>query len=113
MWLLSPSAQTSAASLKLAACPHLLDAVRGAHCDRLVDMLFSDILVPGGMSGVALATEARKLYRGMGVLLTSGYTADERVDLRASGFALIEKPYRHDKLAQMLRIALDIRREAS
>jgi CheY-like chemotaxis protein len=57
-----------------------------------LDMLFSDILMPGGMSGVALATEARKLYRGLGVLLTSGYTADERVDLRASGFALIEKP---------------------
>jgi signal transduction histidine kinase len=78
-----------------------------------VDMLFSDILMAGGMSGVALATEARKLYRGMGVLLTSGYTADERVDIRASGFALIEKPYRHDKLAQMLRIALDIRRDVS
>jgi signal transduction histidine kinase len=77
-----------------------------------VDMLFSDILMPGGMSGVALATEARKLYRGLGVLLTSGYTADARVDIRASGFPLIEKPYRHDKLAQMLRIALDLRRDS-
>ena len=75
-----------------------------------IDMLFSDILMPGGMSGVALATEARKLYRGVGVLLASGYAADQRADLRASGFPLIEKPYRHDKLAQMLRIALDIRR---
>jgi DNA-binding NtrC family response regulator len=74
-------------------------------------MLFSDILMPGGMSGVALATEARKLHRGMGVLLTSGYSADESVDLRASGFPLIEKPFYRDKLAQMLRIALDIRRD--
>jgi hypothetical protein len=45
------------------------------------------------------------------VLLTSGYPADERVDLRASGFPLIEKPFYRDKLAQMLRIALDIRRD--
>jgi signal transduction histidine kinase len=76
-----------------------------------IDMLFSDVLMPGGMSGVALATQARKLHRGLGVLLTSGYAADERADLRMSGFPLIEKPYRHDKLAQMLRIALDLRRD--
>lgn len=76
-----------------------------------IDLLFSDILMPGGMSGVALATQARKLHRGLGVLLTSGYVADLRADVGVSGFPLIEKPYRHDKLAQMLRIALDIRRD--
>ncbi len=76
-----------------------------------IDLLFSDILMPGGMSGVALATQARKLDRGLGVLLTSGYVADERADLGSSGLPLLEKPYRHDKLAQMLRVALDIRRD--
>jgi signal transduction histidine kinase len=89
-----------------------LEALTRLKTGEPVDMLFSDILMPGGMSGIVLATEARKLHRGLGVLLTSGYAADERADLRESGFPLIEKPYRHDKLAQMLRIALDIRRNA-
>jgi CheY-like chemotaxis protein len=66
-----------------------------------IDLLFSDILMPGGMSGVTLATQARKLDRGLGVLLTSGYVADERADIGSSGLPLLEKPYRHDKLAQM------------
>lgn len=78
-----------------------------------IDLLFSDVLMPGGMSGVALATQARKLHRELGVLLTSGYAADFRADLGSSGFPMIEKPYRHDKLAQMLRIALDIRRNTA
>ncbi len=75
-----------------------------------IDLVFSDILMPGGISGIALATQARKLHRGLGVLLTSGYVADQRTDIGASGFPMLEKPYRHDKLAQMLRVALDIRR---
>ncbi len=78
-----------------------------------IDVLFSDILMPGGMSGVTLATRARKLRHGLGVLLTSGYAADARAELGSSGFPLIQKPYRHGDLAEMLRIALDFRRDAA
>jgi CheY-like chemotaxis protein len=78
-----------------------------------IDLLFSDILMPGGMSGVTLATRARKLRHGLAVLLTSGYAADARAELGSSGFPLIQKPYRHSDLAEMLRIALDFRRDAA
>jgi CheY-like chemotaxis protein len=86
------------------------EALARLNAGEPVDLLFSDILMPGGISGVALATQARQLNRGLGILLTSGYVADERADLGSSGFPLIEKPYRHNQLAQMLRAALDIRR---
>ncbi|HEY1795277.1 MAG TPA: response regulator [Stellaceae bacterium] len=76
-----------------------------------IDLLFSDILMPGGMTGVALATQARKLRRGLAVLLTSGYAADARADLGSSGFLLIPKPYRRGDLAEMLRMALDTPRQ--
>ena len=61
------------------------------------DVLFSDVVMPGGMSGVDLAREARKLRPGIGVLLASGYAA-EALDKHggAGGFDLISKPYDFD-----------------
>jgi CheY-like chemotaxis protein len=73
-----------------------------------IDLLFSHILMPGGMTGVTLAKQARKLRRELAVLLTSGYAADARADLGSSGFLLIPKPYRRGDLAEMLRMALDV-----
>jgi len=62
-----------------------------------VDILFSDVVMPGGMSGVDLARESRKLRPGIGVLLASGYAA-EALDKHggAGGFDLISKPYDFD-----------------
>lgn len=61
------------------------------------DILFSDVVMPGGMSGVDLAREARKLRPTIGVLLASGYAA-EALDKHggAGGFELISKPYDFD-----------------
>ncbi len=61
------------------------------------DILFSDVVMPGGMSGVDLAREARNLRPGIGVLLASGYAA-EALDKHggAGGFDLISKPYDFD-----------------
>ena len=73
-----------------------------------VDLLFSDILMPGGMSGVALATQARQIKSGLPVLLTSGYPAEDSDTAARSAFAVIQKPYRHDTLAQMLRSTLSV-----
>ena len=41
-----------------------------------IDILFSDVVMPGGMNGAQLAAEARHLRPGLKVLLTSGYVAD-------------------------------------
>jgi signal transduction histidine kinase/CheY-like chemotaxis protein len=70
--------------------------------DESVDLLFSDIVMPGGMSGIALAREARQLRREIKVLLTSGYDADLADKQDADGFEVLAKPYRQSQLANKL-----------
>lgn len=71
------------------------------------DLMLSDVVMPPGMSGVELVREARRLRRGIKVLLTSGYA--ENV-LRRHGatdeFPIIDKPFRLADLAQRLRSLL-------
>lgn len=73
-----------------------------------VDILFSDIVMPGGMSGVELAREARRLHPTIAVLLASGYAADALEKRGGAGeFELIGKPY--DAEALLARLAAQAR----
>jgi signal transduction histidine kinase/CheY-like chemotaxis protein len=78
--------------------------------DRRVDILFSDVVMPGGMNGVQLAVEARRARPALKVLLTSGYTADALSDehgvIDVAGTTLLRKPYRAEDLAAQLRVVL-------
>jgi len=73
--------------------------------DETVDVLFSDVVMPGGMSGVELAREARRLRPDIQILLASGYP----LPATAAGgrgfgeFAFISKPYRWAELAERLK----------
>jgi len=72
------------------------------------DLLFTDVIMPGGMTGRQLADEIEKLRPGVKVLYTSGYTDSAiaqhgRLD---DGVLLLPKPYRKAQLAQMVRQAL-------
>ncbi|MBR0673694.1 response regulator [Roseomonas soli] len=59
-----------------------------------VDILFSDVVMPGGMTGVDLARAARRLRPEIGVLLASGYAAEVLAQHGGAGeFELIDKPY--------------------
>ena len=69
--------------------------------DVQVDLLFADIAMPGGISGVELAARARRLRPGLKVLLTSGYS-EAALDLAADAPPLLAKPYQHDDLARRL-----------
>jgi PAS domain S-box-containing protein len=74
-----------------------------------VDLLFTDLIMPGNMNGVMLAREARRLQPKIKVLLTTGY-ADaslERTDANGSEFDMIHKPYRRVELARKVRIVLN------
>ncbi|MDA9525246.1 ATPase [Bradyrhizobium sp. CCBAU 11434] len=71
------------------------------------DLLFTDVVMPGGMNGRELAEAVLERRPGMKVLYTSGYTDefvhDGRLD---TGVALLRKPYRRADLAQMIREVL-------
>ena len=72
------------------------------------DLLFSDVVMPGGMTGYELARAARALRPNMNVLLTSGFPRTGNVDQHTGEFgALLVKPYRHAELAARIRQAID------
>lgn len=74
-----------------------------------IDLLFSDLIMPGGMNGVMLAREVKRRRPSMRVLLTTGYAESsiERVDARGAEFELIQKPYKRSELAIKVRQVLD------
>jgi PAS domain S-box-containing protein len=72
-----------------------------------IDLLFTDHVMPGGLTGVELAREARALRPALKVLLTSGYSKRATDGAHGEGFPSIAKPYRRSDLAESIRIALD------
>ena len=76
--------------------------------DPKVALVMSDIVMPGGVSGLDLARTLRDRRPELPVILTTGYTSHAS-EVAAEGFALIEKPYRRDVLAASLRSALEKR----
>ncbi|MBR0813146.1 CHASE3 domain-containing protein [Bradyrhizobium diazoefficiens] len=72
------------------------------------DLLFTDVVIPGGMSGRVLAEEVARRRPGVKVLYTSGYTDNAIVHHGKldDGVLLLTKPYRRNQLAEMIRKAL-------
>jgi PAS domain S-box-containing protein len=83
--------------------------------DATIELLFSDIVMPAGMSGIELARLARRARPGLKVLLSSGYPGDEtKLGELQEEFAFIRKPYLPAALAHALRrIFSDPEKEAS
>jgi len=74
-----------------------------------VNLLVSDVVLPGGMNGIELAEEARRRMPGIKTLFMSGYT-DRALDRGPSpidGGDLLHKPFRRRDLALKVREALD------
>jgi CheY-like chemotaxis protein len=74
-----------------------------------IDLLFTDVVMPGGMTGRQLAEAARANRPDLKTLFTSGYTEDSvrRLGKLDPGVRLLSKPYRKHELATRIREALD------
>jgi PAS domain S-box-containing protein len=77
--------------------------------DEPIDLLFSDVVMPGGIDGVELARLALARRPSLKILLTSGFPhprGDGNAHLPAE-LALLSKPYSRQELAAALRATLD------
>src|SRR6185312_6068777 len=75
-----------------------------------IDLVLTDMIMPGGLTGVELIREVRRLHPGIGVLLVSGYTAGNELvgpDGDLQSMPLLAKPFRRPDLARAVRAALD------
>ncbi|MEX2453850.1 MAG: ATP-binding protein [Rhodospirillaceae bacterium] len=101
--------QLASLGYTVVAVPNGTEALEALRRDDKFDLLFTDVVMPGGMSGRQLAEEAAKLRPAMPVLFTSGYTENAivhhgRLD---RGIQLLAKPYRRSDLALKVRKVLD------
>ena len=69
---------------------------------KTLDLLITDVVMPGKMNGEQLATQVKKKLPGTGVLFISGYTSDALVNQGAlkKGVHLLKKPFTRRELAQ-------------
>jgi PAS domain S-box-containing protein len=78
------------------------DAALGALADaRSLDMVLSDIMMPGGVSGLELAREISRRQPDLPVVLMTGY-AEAAASIEDGKFGLLLKPYTLESLAEML-----------
>jgi CheY-like chemotaxis protein len=88
---------------------HAAAALRLLETER-VAVLFTDIVTPGSIDGIALARTAASRWPELKILLTSGFPQAAREGAQVNGFRLLAKPYRREELAHILR---DMLRDAA
>ena len=81
-------------------------AIAALRLDANVELVFSDILMPGGMNGLELAHEIREKFPGIPVLLTTGYSASAQDAVR-HGVVVLQKPYDLEGLRRNIREAIE------
>ncbi|MFT4121980.1 CHASE3 domain-containing protein [Bradyrhizobium sp.] len=109
------TAQLQSLGYKTIAAADSKAALQLIEAGQPFDLLFTDVVIPGGMSGRELAEKAARIRAGLKVLYTSGYTDNAIVHHGKldDGVMLLTKPYRRNQLAEMIRLALNNGTKAS
>ncbi len=85
-----------------------LEALDVLTSDRWIDLMFSDVVMPGGLDGFGLSQEAKRLRPQMKLLLTSGFAEfSDRPGNPMGHVRVLGKPFRQSELANALRDVLD------
>jgi CheY-like chemotaxis protein len=84
------------------------EALTILHSNPGIDVLFSDVVMPGGMNGAQLAVEAQRIRPNLKVLLTSGYTVAGLTQDHGlpETLEVLRKPYRREELAGKLQLVI-------
>jgi len=100
--------QLRALGYKAIVVSNATDALTRVRSGVPIDLLFTDIIMPGTTDGWKLAELIRQIRPDIKVMYTTGYSdlSSERIGA-TKGIVLLEKPYRLSTLARMLRQALD------
>jgi CheY-like chemotaxis protein len=75
------------------------------------DLVLSDIVMPGSMTGLDLARRIRRYFPSQPILLVTGYS-DAAAEVAAEGFSILAKPYRANALSDAIRTSLTIANRA-
>ncbi|MDB5407853.1 MAG: histidine kinase [Rhodospirillales bacterium] len=84
------------------------DALAILRRERDIGLLFTDIVMPGGMNGAQLAEAAQRVQPALKILLASGYADRSILDplVLGQGMSFVQKPYRPDDIAARVRALL-------
>jgi CheY-like chemotaxis protein len=82
------------------------EAALGAITNGLdVDLVFSDVMMPGGKNGIELAHALRERHVDLAIVLASGYTEAVQRDAERAGLLLLSKPFNLETLAVAIEAA--------
>jgi len=85
------------------------EAIENLSSGQLFDLIFTDVVLPGGLNGVEIAAEAKRIQPNIKVLYTTGYAENDVVEQGQldRGMTLVSKPYRRTELLEKVRAVLD------
>lgn len=81
------------------------EAIKHLQEDQPIDLLFTDVVLPGGMNGAEIAKEAKRIQPNIKILFTSGYSENivAHKGKLEQGVILVDKPYRRAELLKRVR----------